>query len=360
MKIETLIQEPVYSRILETCIEIANRRGYTSAVPTPIISAFWNTTFTPSSSEIIFRHIKEEKFPSTALFSCQPCIRVTDLPRLYDGWHLLFFHMISFIKFGISSLEDEVIALLEMVSAIVNCKPSDLFYTVSTTPFLPDMEKSIELGANLLLRSGIPVDHIIYCNGSANFQDTTLKTSEKIKVSMVGPKIEVYINYPNNSLREICTFEIAIARMGLKIQKNLFAFVIGLERLGGATDQKLLLNTMPVHKQIIQNLCKNVLHPSMASTSIGYESIAQAVAIADALAFISSQMSGIGDLRNRGLQNHYRRMAKELLRIVSDIGISFNFFLEELTNELGIDIDILQFIDKKEIEKYLEKDFEYR
>src|SRR5437867_10544224 len=237
MRTKSLIQEEVYTKLLEVFDGIAGERGYEFVEPTPLVSPFWNSTFTPSSSEIIFRHLNGGASQQSAS-ACQPCIRINDLPRLGDGWHLLLFHMISFIRFDLQGYADEINALLIAMSSALGCKPSDLFYTVSTTPVLGRGTSPPTLGADLLLELGVPESNIIFCRGTANYQNALLTTAERCNVAMIGPKIEVYVHGSDEVLREVGTFEIAAARIGKSSERNVFAFVVGLERMAGAAEGK--------------------------------------------------------------------------------------------------------------------------
>lgn len=325
MRIKSLIQEEVYSKLLLNFDNIADRRGYEIVEPTPIVAPFWNSTFTPSSSEVIFRHLDRSGSiqPATTL---QPCIRINDLPRLIDGWHFLLFHMISFIRFDLQYYEDEINALLLAMSSMLDCEISDFFYTVATSPTLEGITEKPTLGGDLLLELGIHESNIIYCSGAANYQNSTLRTADHGIIAMTGPKIEVYVRSSDGVLREVATFEIATARIGTSIQRSIFAFVIGLERLAASAEDQINLARMPNHERVITNLSRELLHPSMAQSTIGFDALSQATLILDALAHISSQFDSREASRNRGIANHFRRSAAELSRVLRGIGVSYNEF----------------------------------
>lgn len=359
MKTNTIINEPIYSIILEQFDDLAQQRGYTEISPTSATSWFWRSTFTPSSSELIFRTLRDELNLPNGIYSCQPCIRISDLSNVGDSWHLLLFHMITFLRFDFTNLSEEIRALLEQVAATLEINVNQFYFTVSDNGYLPENTTSVCLGNNLLIDLGIPSENIILCKGSANYQNTSLITNNDDLAQMVGPKIELYVKFPDNSLKEIGTFEIAVTTLENRINKNSFGFAVGLERLATVKAGLKNINELPLHKQVTNLLCERLFDATMAKSQLGYDAMVEVVALLDGLAYVTPQFRENKKLASKGLANHYQKIIKELTRITKSFGIPLKDLLDLLVSYSTLDLANLPTLFKLEEAKREVIDVDY-
>lgn len=331
MKLKTLIQEPAYDRVLDVLLDTAKNNGFKFAEPTPLISPFWKTTFTPSSSEAIFRHLDKSTNSSNKLYTVQPCIRVNDLPHLNDGWHSLLFHMVSFFLLDVNGIEDVVALILKAMTKATNLKLSDFYFTVPTNQYCPNSLSRESLGSDLLHKIGVSSDQMIWCAGSDNYQDNSLVTEEGQTVSMTGPKVEVFVKPPHQEkLYEVATCVLETAELGANSFGNVFACAIGLERISAISEKSYSIAQMQRHSEMINIMCDALLHPSMSKSSIGRESLHQALLMVDALIYIDLYREC--NLKyNHGINNHYNRIFKQLGRSLKSLGISADIFASSIS-----------------------------
>ncbi len=355
MSLKTLILEQSYENLLESLIHVATSNGHLYVEPTPIISPFWNTTFTPSSTEVVFRGLEEKPFPDTKTYTVQPCIRINDLPYLSDGWHCLLFHMVSFFLLQVENFEDTLEASLQGIIQATNLKLSDFHFTVSTNPHLPNISQGEGLGFSLLQKFGVSEKNIILNSGSDNYQNhPPHNTGDKKVVSMAGPKIEIYIRFPDEArLYEVATCLLGTGWQNQEVLGNAFAFAIGLERISAIAERKLFIHDMPNHTKLITNLSSSLLHPSMANTSLGREAISRLLMIVDGLALITPHVL-IGK-HDRGIINHYRRVVRELARTLKSLGVSLTSFYRALSGSLDKDIEVS--LDSKFLRSQIAEDY---
>jgi alanyl-tRNA synthetase len=337
VKLKTLIHEPAYHKILDRLITIAEQNDYIFVTPTPIISPFWKTTFTPSSSEVIFRHLGNELVPSSRVYTVQPCIRINDLPHLNDGWHCLLFHMVSFFLLDITKFEEAVAVILKTIMSVTNLDLTDFYFTVPTNPYCPNALYEEALGFDLLQKIGITREQIIWCAGADNYQDSSIVTAEGQKMSMTGPKIEIFAMPPyQDKLYEVATCVLETACRGETTLGNVFACAIGLERLATLSEGKNNITELTHHQDLRNTICSSLLHPSMARSSLGKNASSQIILMVDALACISLAQKGNGKY-DRGITNHYRRVVKKLSRLMKATGIPLNDLMQVISKVLGKD-----------------------
>jgi alanyl-tRNA synthetase len=341
MILKTLIWEQSYEKSLDSLIQVATGNGHIYADPTPIISPFWNTTFTPSSTEVVFRGLADDPLPDTKIYTVQPCIRINDLPYLTDGWHCLLFHMVSSFLLKVENFEDTLDASLQGILQATNLSLSDFYFTVSTNPHLPNTLQGEGLGVSLLQKIGISEKHIILNSGSDNYQNhPPHNTGDRRVVSMAGPKIEIYVRSSHDKfLYEVATCLLGTAWQDRSILGNAFAFAVGLERVSAIAEGKTNINDMQRYAALIESLSFSLLHPSMANTFIGRDAIAQILLIIDALAAITPHVL-IGQ-HNRGVMNHYRRVVRELARTLKSLGITLSNLYKFLSENSGENIEKL-------------------
>lgn len=351
MNLKTLIKEPVYLEVLDIFNKAATQRGYIPVEPTPIVSTFWNTTFTPSSSEVFFRYFGDNNLKKS-IHTFQPCIRMPDVLLSSDGWHLPLFHMLSFFKFDVDSIIIEIQELLLIIASIIGCDLSKLFFSVPIQSYIKDNNDYINLGSDLLLDIGIPEKNIIYCQGSANYQNGLVVTSENIKASTKGPRIEIYVKQPDGNLREIATCLSVFACLEPGIKHKIFGFAIGIERLSGARANQFNLNYLPFRKNLITTLSQNLLTPSLAETNLGYDAMAQILSILDAIAIARPAVLTYTEHQypkrrsaNRGIKHCYRKLIKSLKHLIDDYGIAVDELLKILAINFEIDISNSIYVD---------------
>jgi alanyl-tRNA synthetase len=339
MKLETLIHEPTYDLVLNELLNSSQQYGHKFIQPTPLISPFWNTTFTPSSSEVIFRELENEPPTNSKIYTIQPCIRINDLPHLTNGYHCLFFHMFTSFVLQVENFEDTLNTALHSLAKVTRLSLPNFYITVSTNPHLPNSSLEEGLGDSLLQKIGIPERNIIFNSGSDNYQNRPPhKTADHKIMSMTGPKIEIYVQPSHEeSLYEVATCILATAQQDKSILGNVFAIAVGLERASAIAEGKTDINQMHRHTTLNMQLSLSLLHPSMAETSMGRQVIAKVLLIMDALAVISPIVS-VGK-RNPDLMTHYRRVVRELARTLKAAGITLDSLFKELSDSLGEDIE---------------------
>lgn len=349
MKLKTLIQEPIYRDVLNTLEQAAKDRNYIEVEPTPIVSSFWSTTFTPSSSEVFFRQIQANKTSEAPIYVVQPCIRITDLPLAQDGWHLPLFHMLSCFNFQVESLANEFLYFLNTLRDIVGVDFIEkIFFTVS-----PNQEKE-NFGMLFLEELGISKSRIITCNGTANYQNLSLLTTDGVTASTLGPRIEMFIKSPTGDFFEFGTFLTLKARTDKNDWHSLFGFVVGVERISGIKNNSFNIYKLTEYEYWITNISK-MLDNSMANTSLGHKAISEVISLFDALCSVSESMNTRENeitsnrrTRNRGLSNHHRRIFNTLNALLKELGIDFLVLLDiiqelnqesiEIPRELIIDL----------------------
>jgi hypothetical protein len=238
--------------------------------------------------------------------------------------------MISFTSFDVSSVEEELGLLIKMLTRAANCEVSDLYFTVSTSPVFSGGSNEISLGPDLLQKIGVPYENLFFCSGTANYQDASLNTSRGVEVSMTGPKVEIFVQEENDELKEIGTFELAVAGRNAS-NEDVFAFVIGLERTAAIGNRSRSVANLPVRKDIIDQIRQEAFKDSFSSTSIAQGAVTTLVALIDALAHILSSTQGGGpEFAIKGLRNHYNRVVKTFRRVADSNGIPYELVLENV------------------------------
>jgi hypothetical protein len=340
--LKTLILEPTYSETLECLVQTASQNGHVYVSPTPAISPFWNTTFTPSSTEIVFRGLNDKPPTDSKVYTIQPCIRINDLPNLADGWHCLLFHMVSSFVLQVENFEETLTKSLQALIQATNLNLTDFYFTVSTNPFLPNSNQGEGLGFAVLQRIGISEKNIIFNAGSDNYQNhPPHHTGDKRVVSMAGPKIEIYVRpSTNESLYEVATCLLGTGWQDGGVLGNAFAFAVGLERVSAIAEGKTSISLMQRHSELINSLTFSLLHPSMASTPLGKEAMIKLLLMVDALAEITPNILS-GEKYNRGIMNHYRRVVRELTRTLKAVGTPLTNFYKALSDSFEKDMEAL-------------------
>jgi alanyl-tRNA synthetase len=352
---KTLILEPSYSKTLDSLTQTARQNGHIYVSPTPIISSFWNTTFTPSSTEVVFRGLESQPQTDSKIYTVQPCVRINDLPYLTDGYHSLLFHMFSLFLLKVENYEDTLAMLLQALIQATNLSMLDFYFTVSTNPHLPNISYKDGLGATLLQRIGVSEKNIIFNSGSDNYQNhPPHKTGDRKTVSMAGPKIEIYVRFPyDDSFYEVATCLLGTAWQEQSVLGNAFAFAIGLERVSTIAQGKTNINDLPRHRVLIERLSSSLLHPSMMGNSMGRQTIAKILMLVDTLAAISANVS-VGK-HDRGITNHYRRVVRELARTLKATGITLVDLFSTLSENLQVDFESL--IDNDFLRSQIEENY---
>jgi alanyl-tRNA synthetase len=339
--LKTLIPEKIYQKTVDKLTRVAHSNDHLYVTPTPIISPFWNTTFTPSSTEVVFRGLSNNPLSDTKIYTIQPCIRINDLPYIDDGRHMLLFHMFSLFLLRVENFEDLLDKSLQGLVEITGLKLSDYYFTVSSTSVLAENSSGRYLGAKILQEIGVSEKNIIFNAGSDNYQSRIPhKTENRELVAMTGPKIEIYVRYPDsNSLYEVGTCLLGKGYHNDELLGTAFAFAIGLERTSAIAEGKTSVHDLQLHEILISKLSTALLHPSMASTPMGKEAIVKLIRLVDALATVTPHVA-IG-IHNRGVMNHYRRMVRELVRTLRATGISLKDFYRILSENLDQNIEEL-------------------
>jgi hypothetical protein len=355
MKSKTLFLEPRCSYIIDCLEKMALEQGFCEVSPTPIISPFWQTTFTPSSSEIVFRALNADLKLPDKLCSCQPCIRITDIPKLSDSWHLVLFHMLTFVHRSPQDLSGTILTLLSSIVKLLDIDINNLLFTVSDNPLIDNSNSPLSLGSEALKSLGISEQKILICQGFLNYQKTSLLTGNGWTASMIGPKIEIYYDVPNSLPREIATLEIADASISEGRSETVFACAFGLERLASISYSSLNLFQMPLYSELIEKL-SSLIHPSMASSTLGKSEIQEFIVLLDAFIFASPAISdfiendGSGRRQNnRGINGHYIKLSKALKNKSLGIGLDLNKALEVLEIDISKIYQKANFLDTSDM-----------
>ncbi|MDD3744103.1 MAG: hypothetical protein PHX54_10820 [Lentimicrobiaceae bacterium] len=252
---------------------------------------------------------------------------MTDLPLIGDGWHFLHFHMHTFVRFDSIDILDHFRYLLDWLAGLVNIRKESLYYIAST---IQDGPESF-LGANLSCRElehwGIPADHILPCSGLAAYQNATLQTANNGPVRMIGQKVEVLYPCSNGQKLEIATFEIADTYSKNTSPIPVSAFVLGLERVAALSVGEYDIRQLPSYKSIIIDMATGLVDNRFFSIGPGFEMISSAILISIALFNAGVHFEKNHPIGNRGVGGQYKKMLRELLRILGLSGVSpINFF----------------------------------
>ncbi|OLP20111.1 hypothetical protein BST81_02425 [Leptolyngbya sp. 'hensonii'] len=345
MKLETLLIEPTYIEVLNSLKELFENLGYVEMPATSIVSPFWNTTFTPSSSEVIFKSFDLTNKECCSIVTCQPCIRLNDLPLIADGWHLPTFHMVFAFQFNPTNtfISESLKHYIDYITKIVGCRTQKLFFTVPCDDHFPNDETVIGFGRDLLKYCGIEDSQIISCRGLANYQKGSVLSEDGITHSTLGPRIEVYILGPNGKLYEIATLLNLLASTDSGNSRHIFGIAFGVERLSSLAVQHHNIYLMPKNKQAINRLASYVLHETFAPTSLGQEASCQMLYLADTLIFTSPSITNYLNVQpykrgknNRGLVHQYRKIIKQLRDLTVDTGVEWNDILSFFYDEYSI------------------------
>ena len=310
---------------------LAKGLGYTKVAPTPLVSNFWASTFTPSSSEVIFRHLNSSNVCHPRVFALQPCIRLTDLHRIGDGWHKLFFHMASFMSLSAHHYDVLLKEIILFIAGVCQKSVSDFGFTCSTSDMLKAEDgTNLTLGRELLLQCGASMENVLDCPGTSNFQDASLTTAERLKVSMRGPKIEMFDIMDGGRFREIATFQISMAQIAQNPARAVFVLAIGLERLTAVRNGLGSFWQTSKRTRLASRIADKYLPTSLGNSYLGIESIHKCLDVIEAVYYARQALNEITSFPNRGVKNHFLRMERELVRLLSDVGIPLNGFVEDI------------------------------
>lgn len=342
MKTKSLFPDKDVHDLLNTCERIAAMYRFPERTPTGVLSDFWHTTFTPSSSESIFRHFSDERGDNERFCSCQPCIRITDLDQLESRWHLLLFHMFTFIVMVPDAFDEVFRELLAVFQSLLPGKEFTFRFLTSLTPSLPD--NSYSLSVEKLVSWGIPKERVYTISGTVAYQNAQRTTADGSIVRMIGPKVEVFLEAPNDAWYEIGTFEVATAQFANLPARTVGAFVIGLERFASATRKSFDLARLPARDHFIASLARYFSSESSVSCSpysprrvIGpcYSKWIRVAFLLDALHLCSNAVTPKILKENRGVGNHFRRTVRRFLDVTDELGLPLDELFAVTHQELG-------------------------
>lgn len=323
---------PKYDELVGLLNNLAGQLEYKTVAPTPLVSDFWSSTFTPSSSEILFRHLYSSNPQDKRVYTIQPCIRITDLPYIGDGWHKLFFHMASFMCLSIEEYDGILRSILLSIAGFAQKPLSKFGFTYSTTPIIntDTPKRTFNLGREFLLNCGASADKILECPGSSNYQEALLKTANRLKISMVGPKIEMFDIVNGDEYREMATFQIALAKIDSEPAKPVFGIAVGLERLAAIRDGLAAQWDISERAKLAATLATELLPSSLANSQMGKKSVLQCLEVLEAIIKVREEVPPGANFPNRGIKNHYLRMIRELGRSLTGIGIPISNLLDDM------------------------------
>jgi alanyl-tRNA synthetase len=326
--------------IADELIKLSCARGARYSNPTPLVSPFWNSTFTPSSTEVYARNLSSHK--EEIITTIQPCLRFVDFGHIGDDMHSLFFYMWScFFPNVDNKFNDYVETIFQILESVTKTNRNSWYATYHP---LTSNEAEVRhdfikvLGEKLLIERGLdgskcyPIHGTsTYLHKSQNTNVSRLNTTQEPNLNgtpaenIEGPRIELFAKTLDGDLVELATLvlfsgTIILPEIGPVDVPPSLAVAAGIERL-------LLLLT---NKSAIYNIgILNSLYPELlkalplADAGILFErELRRLVSFVVAESAINLLASDIPDRSNFGPNKEKRRIHREIIRLSSELGIS--------------------------------------
>lgn len=175
--------------------------GFEACPSAPLTSAFWGTTFAPSSTEVLFRELaaRGDVFSAPArLCTLQPCARVNDIAPWSDGFHLPYFTLFTCFVIGCADPLPEVQRFLDSLKRIGIPVRKSCFTYFDGTPPLGAPTRISDFDETFLERLDIDKELRVPCAGMANYELAKRHNALGREYLIYGPKIEVFDSAATN------------------------------------------------------------------------------------------------------------------------------------------------------------------
>jgi len=301
--------------------------GFEWVDPTPLVDPFWHTTFTPSSSEIIFRLIERCAANGTPLpdkaVTLQPCIRALDLAPWSDGRHLLHFHMVTYFWFEPVDLVGPLRWSLDAMRAAKAPVDTGLYsYFQPPSPVVPEPRHAGRFGASLLDQLGVGKDRQIPARGSSNYHLNDHRDETGAGYEAWGPRIELFADQSrlNAAPLEFATLVLEGCRTP-KVPDHEYlitAAAIGVERLTMTAEAAPSYWRLPGLDVVVEDVAS--IWGLEPPTEVIVSEVRHAIEILLGLAAIAST---VPDLKPsyKGVAHQLRRLVTGLSKKLHSLGV---------------------------------------
>lgn len=301
--------------------DAAKEVGYEERTPTPLGSPFWNTTFAPSSSEVMFREMANT-WPigedPVRLFTTCPCIRYADMAPWSDGNHFLHFTMFTAFVLNCINPIDETRWFLELLSTLGAPTDRSCFtYFSAPSPLVHDPAFE-QFGVPLLSEVGIVRHRMIPCRGLANYQINLHKDDAGLNYRVWGPRIEVIEETHALEYATLCMTQGILPYNG-EVFPPVLCLVTGVERLATVAARAESAWHLPAMKRIADGVSREVLGRSGANSPFRAD-IQHLCELVASLLYIAEAEPSISPA-HKGVRDQLRRILKATSRKVQAIGI---------------------------------------
>lgn len=350
--IRVISGEP-FSSTAEKLIALSREFGAEVRDPTPLVSPFWNTTFTPSSTEVYARELATDS-RSKIITTLQPCIRFVDFGGLGDDFHSLFFYMWScFFKEAISGIDDHMEVLFRTIETASSTKRGNWFATyhpVNGEKYV-DTHLTKSFGLQLLNKIGVPEKNCLAVAGTSTYLRPAETTREPSRRSnhlsgtpaeqVAGPRIELFVELENGLFLEIATLVLFSGTLKLPSGETVdvplsLAVAVGIERLSVAYAGENSFFDLGIFKAIHDKIVE--AFPSKVTSRLFNREVKALTALLIASLAIENLAPNIPNRSNFGPNKERRRIERETRRLGADMGISrelLDHLQEKITYQEG-------------------------
>jgi hypothetical protein len=161
-------------------------------------------------------------------------------------------------------------------------------------------------------------------------------------VSMIGPKVEIFVEGRDTLLREIGTFEIASVRVNETKRAIVFAFVYGVERCAAMLCNEVALSRLPLRKHIISCVANCCLDGSFRRTNLAFDVVAQLIFLAEACEVVLRSDSLSCGRLPKPLRNHRARLLRAFQKLLESSGIDLLSFINAVSECSGVKLNCLK------------------
>ena len=326
-----------FGLIADELIKLSCARGGKYKEPTPLVSDFWSSTFTPSSTEVYARGIAENK-NDVILTTIQPCIRFVDFGHAGDAVYSLFFNMWScFFNNAETNLEENIETIFNALEEVIGVQRTSWFATyhpIDSNNRNKNIEFLRKFDNNLLIKSGLKPANCYPVNGTATYlHQTQSKDSDNPSNHLAGtpaeqvdgPRIEIFAGLPNDEFLEFATLVLFDGNINLpgvgaiKVPPSL-AVAAGIERLALLRFKKNTICDFGIFRTVLSLLTERLSQDALYAIFKKELSTLTSLIIADtAIKILSPDMP---NRSNFGPNKERRRIKKEIIRLSSELGIS--------------------------------------
>jgi alanyl-tRNA synthetase len=309
----------------------ATEKGFSFREPSPLLSIFWRTNFTPSSFEIAVKEIKDNptQKEEIRIFSIQPCVRVSDITPRFDGIHLASFNMFTFFILNCKDIESEVSWFLNFLNQLGSplSKAYFSYYLHKYDELVPE-PKFKNFGLDLLKTLNIQEERCIACPGLDNYQITyNYDCDNEQQILTEGPRIEIFIY--NKRLIEFATLVYSksswLDKSGKRINESgpLLAMVFGIERLYQAIK---LFDSFSEVDYFIE--IRNKIIYKTGLSSLYSENIDDLINLFMGLIAISAKTPNSFKPGGKGANDELRKLVRMTINMLNHVGIYEDIILD--------------------------------